>query len=286
MLASISTGILLLSSFSASAYPPKAYPTDLSVEEGETDLTKLRVDAISRAKSNKKKKMDKLEKSPLSLSSRDFFGSVVWGAAAWFLSGSRSNPLVVPLANILYEEDGEDGEEKAVDEWLKDRNLGLYSDLPLTFLLSLGVIFLWIGVALDRVCLFLTEGDANICLQLGGVALINGAFFEIARIASGQKSINREEYDREEMLFNEFEEFAKEKINSGGYVHRSKVIKSFRQFNPKYRSADNEQYPLVDMEIERLVRAWARRPENGNIKMSSAGYFQGVSVADMSSVFT
>jgi len=156
-------------------------------------LTKLRVDAISRAKSNKKKKMDKLEKSPLSLSSRDFFGSVVWGAAAWFLSGSRSNPLVVPLANILYEEDGEDGEEKAVDEWLKDRNLGLYSDLPLTFLLSLGVIFLWIGVALDRVCLFLTEGDANICLQLGGVALINGAFFEIARIASGQKSINREE---------------------------------------------------------------------------------------------
>mmetsp|Transcript_7477 Transcript_7477/g.16222 ORF Transcript_7477/g.16222 Transcript_7477/m.16222 type:complete len:412 (-) Transcript_7477:101-1336(-) len=289
MLATVVSAAVLLPSVSTPALP-QAYPTELSLREGEDDLTKLRSDAISKAKSEQKETKERLKNSPFSITPRDLGGSLVWGTALWFLSGSRSNPLVAPLANLLYG-DGENEDGKKVEEdWLKDRNLGLYSDLPPAFLLSIGVIFLWLGVALDRLALFVTEGDSGLCLELGGIAMIWGAFFEIGRIASGKKSVTREDYDRGEVLYNEFDEFANARLvcgnkSEGYFVHRSRVIGAFRRFNPKYRTAENDQYPLADIEIERLMRAWARRPENGSIEMSGAGYFQGVGIDEKSDIF-
>jgi hypothetical protein len=38
---------------------------------------------------------------------------------------------------------------------------------------------------------------------------------------------------------------------------------------------ENEEYPLSDIEIERLVRRWARQR---GIEMSGAGFFGGVGI--------
>ena len=105
----------------------------------------------------------------------DFLPSLTWGLALFFASGSRSNPLATPLANVIYDEK----EEK----WLEDRNAGLFSPLPLPFLFLLGFVFLIMGTITQYVFLQLAEGDSGVCAQLAGVALINGGFFEFGRIA-------------------------------------------------------------------------------------------------------
>lgn len=107
---------------------------------------------------------------------KDLLPSATWGLALFFGSGSRSNPLVRPLANIIYDEK----EEK----WLQERNLGLFSSLPIEFLLLQGVIFFILGGLTEYTLLQLSDGDSGVCAQLAGVALINGGFFEIGRIAS------------------------------------------------------------------------------------------------------
>lgn len=50
-----------------------------------------------------------------------------------------------------------------------------------------------------------------------------------------------------------------------------------RRYNPKYRVADNEQYPLADIEIERILKAWNREFGSGS-EMTSAGFVSGISV--------
>ena len=134
-----------------------------------------------------------------------------------------------------------------------------------------------IGFIVDRILLFAVEGDSAICLQLAGVAAINGAFFELGRIASGEKDKSREESDREALLEEEFNEFAANRIIAGGNCHRNEVVVAFRRYFSKYRT-DNESYPLTDLEIERLLKNWNRRV--GNEEMSSAGFFSGIQISD------
>ena len=59
--------------------------------------------------------------------------------------------------------------------------------------------------------------------------------------------------------------------------HHSPFIIFQRRYNPKYRVADNEQYPLADIEIERILKAWNREFGSGN-EMTSAGFVSGISV--------
>ena len=134
----------------------------------------------------------------------------------------------------------------------------------------------------DRIVLFVTEGDANVCLQLAGVAAINGAFFELGRVASGEKDKSREESEREITLTEEFSQFAADRLEAGGNCHRSEVVRAFRRYNPKYRT-DNSDFPLTDLEIEQLLRKWNRRM--GNDEMSSAGFFSGIQLNKTSEVF-
>ena len=177
-------------------------------------------------------------------------------------------------ANALF-----DSEE---EQWLQDRNDGLFAPLPKDFQIILGATFLLLGFAADRIILYLAEGDSSVCLQLAGVAVINGALLELGRLATGEKSISREESEREQMLEQEFNDFAENCIIPGGNCHRSDVIRSFRRYNPKYRT-DNEMYPLSDLELEQLLRKWNRRL--GNDEMSSAGFFSGIQVADKADAF-
>mmetsp|Transcript_20562 Transcript_20562/g.26596 ORF Transcript_20562/g.26596 Transcript_20562/m.26596 type:complete len:339 (+) Transcript_20562:104-1120(+) len=266
----------------ASGYQ-KAFPTEL--DQSGADIESIRREYIS----NKKRELDQKKsfknfvngfgegESPVQQKSdtnKNTLTSIVWGGALWLLSGSRQNALVNPTANLLY-----DAEE---EQWLKDRNEGLFAPLPTDFQIILGAIFLTFGFLVDRIVLFVTEGDANVCLQLAGVAAINGAFFELGRVASGEKDKSREESEREITLTEEFSQFAADRLEAGGNCHRSEVVRAFRRYNPKYRT-DNSDFPLTDLEIEQLLRKWNRCM--GNDEMSSAGFFSGIQLNKTSEVF-
>ena len=186
----------------------------------------------------------------------DVIRSVSWGAALWLLSGSRSNPLVLPLGNLLYDETKKKG------DWLKDRNEGLFTPLLAAFSLLIRAIFLLLGVITDRALLYVAEGESTAVLQLAGVSLIAGASRELGRVASGEKPQTRDDSERDETWTNEFEEFAERRliINQGGSCHRSEVTAAFRRYFAKYR-VENEEYPLGDLEIERLLRSWNKKME-------------------------
>jgi len=219
--------------------------------------------------------MDQLISNPAVFQSpNDYLGSIVWAVALWLLSGSRSNPIVTPLGNAIYDEEKE--------PWLKDRNVGLFAPLPAGFLLLMGLVFILFGVITDRAIVFLAEGDSSATLQLAGVALIGGGALELGRIAGGEKGETREENERATLLANEFNEFAGKRLKRGGNCHRSEVVGAFRRYFAKYRY-ENEEYPLSDLEIERLIREWNR--EEGNDSMSSAGFFTGLQINDQADAF-
>lgn len=259
----------------ASAYE-QAYPVDLDFQG--RDLASVRSERIASQKAAAKKSRDDLTSNPLAMREpKDFLGSFVWAGALWLLAGSRSNPLVTPVANVLYDE--------KETQWLKDRNEGLFAPLPAALLALMGLIFLALGVVADRSILLLADGDKDICLQLAGVSLISGASLELGRIASGEKDATRAEDDRDSMLQREFAEFAERRLIPGGRganVHRSEIAAAFRRFNAKYR-VENDEYPLTDLEIERLARAWNRM--QGNDDMSSAGFFTGMKINNQADAF-
>lgn len=218
----------------------QAYPVDLDFQG--RDLAAVRSERIASQKAAAKKSRDDLTSNPLIMREpKDFLGSFVWAGALWLLAGSRSNPLVTPVANVLYDEKEE--------QWLKDRNDGLFANLPGSFLALMGLIFLALGVVADRSILLLADGDKDICLQLAGVSLISGASLELGRIASGEKDATRAEDERDSMLQQEFAEFAERRLVPGGRganVHRSEIAAAFRRFNAKYR-VENDEYPLTDL---------------------------------------
>lgn len=274
----VTLGIATIADFesgieAARAYE-KAYPLELvepqlgSIQDGR----QRRIEQI-KERSDKKRRVSILDSQlvykPVS--------SLLWGGALWLWSGSRSNPLVTPLANLIFDKDQE--------SWLKDRNEGLFAEIPFIMYFILATVFLCAGFALDTLFLsFFTEGDRNAVLQLAGVSLISGAFWELGRVAAGEKKPTRVESDRSNLLEREFAEFAASRLKLGtGNCHRSEVVQAFRRFYGKYR-VENEEYPLGDLEIERLLRAWSKT-QPSNIEMSSAGFYNGIQVNRDADVF-
>jgi hypothetical protein len=256
----------------------KTFPSDLS----EGDEQRKEITLGSRSNTMQRKQAAEQAKAKMNQNlvnfnvENDFIPAVTWGMALWLLSGSRSNPLATPLANVLYDEK----EEK----WLQDRNAGLFASPPLPFLLLLSVVFLILGTVTQFVVLQLAEGDSGVCGQLAGVALIGGGFFEIGRIASGEKRMTRDELDRAVQLKDEFDEFAEKRLILGGNCHRSDVVKAFRRYHAKYRQADSEDYPLTDLEVEKLLRAWNKR-ENEPAEMTSSGFYYGIQINKDADIF-
>jgi len=251
----------------------KEYPADLEADTN-INIETIRRQKIASVKANRQKYQSELTQNPLDFGLVDTGSTFVWAGALWLLSGSRCNPLVNPLANLFYNEDEE--------EWLRDRNEGLFSSPPPGLYLILATIFVILGVGMDRILFFLTEGDRPIGLELGVSSLIAGFWVELGRIAGGEKGKDREESERDEMLEAEFMEFAQSRLVPGGNCHRSEVAGAFRRYNAKYRYADSDEYPLADIEIERMVKRWGK--EKG-IKMSSAGFFNGVQINTSADIF-
>lgn len=275
----------------ANAYE-QAYPIELTStpygipETSSNSLTKLQQERLSNKKAKVAQTKDELVNDPLGMNQMfdspttfglTVSGATMWGLALWLITGSRSNPVVTPVANMLYDEKEE--------QWLQDRNAGYFGDLPLSLMIILSALFVCLGVLLDRAVYFLAEGDAAVSLQLAGVSVIGGAVWEVGRLAAKEKAPTRVEYEREVLLYQEFDEFASKRLIVGkGSCHRSDVIAAFRRYNPKYRVADSEQYPLADIEIERILRQWNRQ-FGSRSEMSSAGFFSGITVDGAADAF-
>ena len=322
---SISTSAMAWHADPAFAYE-QSYPLELQMTPaGETEnssnsITKRNEERLSYKKAKVMATKMELRNDPLGVMSSSPFssshewevtiaGALTWALALWLASGSRSNPIVTPLANVLYDDDGYDENESnkmnkksAENQWLADRNDGYFGELPPSFMAVLSAVFVVFGVILDRAVYFLADGDAEISLQLGGVSVIGGAVWEVGRLAAKEKAPTRIEYERESELYREFREFAEKRIVVGGgrsggvrssetrslpssiSCHRSEVISAFRRYNPKYRTADNDQYPLLDIEIERILRRWNREFGSGS-EMSSAGFLSGISIDGAADAF-
>jgi len=246
---------------------PNTFPDELSQEGADMLTPRQRALEISA---------NKPKVSPLETTSAVDLGAgaVLWGSALWFLAGSRSNPLATPLANLLYNED---------EDWLQDRNDGLFAALPAPLLILLGALFLLFGFTAHLATISLAEGSVGESFQLAGVLIISAGALEIGRIASGEKKQTRSENDRDTLLQQEFEAFAEKRLKAGGNCHRSEVVAAFRRFNAKYRQADNPDYPLNDLEIERLLKDWNER--NAGAQRSSAGFYNGIQINAEADVF-
>mmetsp|Transcript_17191 Transcript_17191/g.32537 ORF Transcript_17191/g.32537 Transcript_17191/m.32537 type:complete len:416 (-) Transcript_17191:510-1757(-) len=253
----------------------QAYPITLDFENNDTsrNVQTIRQERISVKRAKLNQSRENVLSNPLAFKTKtDVLGALTWSGALWLLSGSRSNPLVRPLANALYDTNTKKG------AWVKDRNEGLFAPFPIAFSILMGIVFLVLGVFVDRALLLVADGQSSTVLQLAGVSLIGGASLELGRIASGEKMKTREDSERDDTLADEFEEFASKKLifGQGGSVHRSEVIKSFRRYFAKYR-VENNDYPLNDLEIEQLLREWNRKM--GNLEsMTSSGFIKNIKI--------
>lgn len=247
----------------ANAYSyEKAFPIELTAPDANTEVDSRarRVNAIRQQEARRASDAGALADTPL-------LDSLLWGGALWLLSGSRSNPIATPLANLIYKVEQE--------EWLRDRNDGLFASLPWEFLVILSLVFVALGFGTDALITGLAEGDRTISLQLAGVSIIAGCSLELGRIASGEKKQTREESDRSSQLESEFSNFAEQRLKLGGNCHRNEVVAAFRRYYAKYRQRDSEEYPLTDIEIEELLRSYCRAR---GAKMSSAGFYNGIQI--------
>lgn len=253
-------------STAANAYE-QSYPLELQsitkdeIETSSNSITKLNQERIIQKKLKVSATKNELRTDPLgihqspssSLSNNNYIltiaGASTWALALWLASGSRSNPLVTPLANILYDvnvnesnenessssaaaeasSSGNEGQQQQKQQqWLMDRNEGYFGELPIEFMAILSAVFVFCGVIIDRIVYFLADGDAEVSFQLAGVSAIGGAVWEVGRLAAKEKAPTREEYDRDLTLYKEFEEFANKRIIIGrGSCHRSDVINAF-----------------------------------------------------------
>lgn len=274
-------GIALLITTSFQPHPASAFDRAFPDELTDLDSDKnYNIVLGSRSNSSQRKTAALAAKDKAQnhiFSQEDVLPSFTWGAALWFLLGSRSNPLTKPLANVLY--------DKEEEEWLKDLNDGLFAAPPLELLALLGFVFVLFGFATQFLLLQLAEGETTVCFQLAGVALIWGGFFEIGRIASGEKRVTRETYDRAMQLREEFKEFAENRLISGGSCHRSDVIAAFRRYFSKYRDPESSEYPLIDLEVEKLLKSWNEIENRGQAEMTSAGFYKGLQVNKDADVF-
>lgn len=278
----LATSILAVSMFTPAAARAfdRNFPDELSDSDKSIGLISIGSRSSARQRANvakeKQKQMKKRLINPISMD--DILPSLTWSGALWFLSGSRSNPLITPLGNLFYDKENE--------KWLKDRNDGLFAAPPLPFSVFLGVVFVAIGFWTQFVLLQLTEGDGLISFQLAGVSLIWGGFYEIGRLASGEKRATRDEFDRRMELKDEFDEFAKARLLAKGNCHRSDVVASFRRYFAKYRDPESEEYPLTDLEINKLLQMWNETENGGRAEMRSSGFWYGIEINKDADVFT
>lgn len=247
----------------ASAYD-KTYPLELELDIDATTADTRRQQAVQRIQQQQQQERNAaLRIKPVS--------ATLWATALWFVSGSRSNPVLTSLANVFY-----DANDK---EWLRDRNDGLFANVPVVLYVAMLTMFFAAGAVTDTVAQ-VCAGPA-VSLPWAGVCVVTGAALELGRVASGDKGATRDEMETRERLEREFVEFAHARLVTGGNCHRQDILKAFRRYYAKYRSCEG----LTDLEIERLIKSWSQSQTTTNIKMSSSGFYSGVRINTEADVF-
>jgi hypothetical protein len=237
------------------------YPMELRAPDNVNDIRNAdnrRARKMTVIREQQQRRASRLTDAPI---------PIVWGGALWFLSGSRSNPLATPLANLIY--------DARQEKWLQDRNEGLFANLPWEYFIILGIVFLALGYGTDLLVTAIAEGEKTISLQLACVSLIGGCSLELGRISSGAKKQTREEEERSTQLDAEFYSFATNRLQPGGNCHRNEVVQAFRRYYSKYRQSDSVEYPLSDLEIEQLLRNYCRTK---GVEVSPAGFYSGIQI--------
>ncbi len=186
----------------------KTYPIELQAVDPGVRRQQQKVNLIKEQQ--EKEQRAAMRVKPLS--------AALWASALWFLSGSRSNPVLTPLANIFY-----DPNEEA---WLRDRNDGLFANVPNNLYVAMVIVFFAAGAVTDSLAQFLA-GPA-VSLPLAGVCLVTGAALELGRVASGDKRVTRDEMETAERLEQEFSEFVQARLLPGGNCHRQEIVILFR----------------------------------------------------------
>ncbi|GMI35449.1 hypothetical protein TrCOL_g6369 [Triparma columacea] len=210
--------------------------------------------------------------SPFSLTLKDTASSLLFGGSIYLLSSSRNSPALTFLGNLFYGPD---------EPWIKDRRDGLFGSPPPLILFTFCSLTAVAGLALDRFVLLTSQGDANVTLQLAGVLLINAAFLELSRVDSGSKSVTRSTSELQTLRSSEFTEFAKARINllaPTGSCHKADVVRAFRRYYGKYRSA-GEGGGITDREIEGLFVEWNKVEGTGKLP-TKAGFVKGLAVKE------
>ena len=127
----LSTGVFLFPS-TAMAYE-RTYPGELNEDYTYLDGRQRQLDKIKQREAN--------AVAPVTLGpGYKPLSSILWGGALWLLAGSRSNPLVTPLANLVYsynndnnrKNDREDDDETEMDnnDWEdKEESAGIESSI-------------------------------------------------------------------------------------------------------------------------------------------------------------
>ena len=296
---SLAISVLLATTADPASAITREYPAELTY--GYVGVNSQRQIAEQRTSQQRQEAIQKSLEDPLKTrDAKDLATTVVWSTALWLGLGSRSNFLVKPLANLLYDTNAQQPPDStsnstnaltdlSSDEsaFVRDRNDGYFSDIPFELSFILAAVFIFSGWALNRLLtLVVLKGDADLNLQLAGVTLISAGALELGRIASGEKSLTRQEADRERQLIEEFDQFANDRLvlTKGGNVHRTEVCASFRRFYSKYRYTNSSQ-DLNDLEIERLMRSWNMRLGSKE-DMSRAGFFLGVQLNKNADIVT
>jgi len=238
---------------SASAFE-SSFPVELSSSDGDLsrDILKARKAKMEETRAKKNSYMTYItDKSPFFFRDpKDFLTCTIWGVALYLLAGgTQSNPMVTRVANFLYDPKDE--------PWLQDRNNGFRAPVPGRVLAVMAILFLILGNAIDRLMILLTDGGSNYTLQLAVVTLISASVLELGRSSVGERPPTRREFERGIQLTEEFAEFADQRLQRGGAVHKGEVTRAFRRYFSKYRTF-NDEYPLTDREIEKLFQSWCR----------------------------
>jgi len=198
------------------------------------------------------------------ISAKDGLAASSFGLGSFLLAGSLSSPIALPLSKFM-------GFDKD-DEWVSDRRDGFASLPPGGFVVVLAILSLLCGCVVERGVMLFGEGDVNLTLQLGILSVLWGMFIEFGRFVVGEKSITRSESERADKLADEFNIFANDKIvlcSETRSVHGSEVLKAFRRFSSRYRTAEQ----ISDGEVLDVFYKWLRKNRR---KASSAGFVKGI----------
>lgn len=150
-------------------------------------------------------------------------------------------------------------------KWMGHDVTNVHYEAPATVRAATMLVFLLAGVGVTASLRALTEGDTTWAVSVAiGFAMIAGVY-DLGRPVR----LSREDAERLERMWQDFQGFADENLQDSGRCHVSEVEKRFRACSAKYRSKES----CTDMELRNLIANWAPHADR-----TPSGYYKGLSL--------